>query len=79
MRVTSEAQEAWWPPTLSPSRLSRRWLALWMIQAESQRIFFSSAVRQARRSGATAPLSRLPTVSAFVISPTSSKVITYFR
>ena len=31
-----EAQEAWWPPTLRPSRLGRMWLALWIIQAESQ-------------------------------------------
>ena len=33
MTVASEAQEAWWPPTFSPSRLGRRWLALWIVQA----------------------------------------------
>ena len=33
---TTEAQDAWCPPTFSPSRLSRRLLALWMVQAESQ-------------------------------------------
>src|SRR3954468_14933010 len=35
--VVIEAQDAWWPPTFRPSRLSRRWLALWMVQVDSQR------------------------------------------
>jgi len=35
--VVIEAHEAWWPPTFSPSRLSRRWLALWIVQVASQR------------------------------------------
>src|SRR3546814_9705749 len=43
MRVASEALEAWWPPTWTPPLLGRRWLAWWIIQEDSQRIFFSSA------------------------------------
>ena len=37
MIAVIEAQLAWWPPTLSPSALSRRWLAWWIVQADSQR------------------------------------------
>ncbi len=32
----TEAQEAWCPPTFSPSRLGRIWLALWIIHDGSQ-------------------------------------------
>src|ERR1043166_9400847 len=45
MMVASEAEEAWCPPTFSPSVLSRTWLALWMVQLESQSTFCSSAMR----------------------------------
>ena len=34
MIVASEADDAWWPPTFSPSSLSRRWLALWIVQID---------------------------------------------
>ena len=37
-----DAQDAWWPPTFSPSRLGRMWLALWIIQADSQSSLRSS-------------------------------------
>ena len=37
MIAVIDAQLAWWPPTFSPSSLSRRWLALWIVQADSQR------------------------------------------
>src|SRR5712692_6764477 len=45
MMVASEADDAWWPPTFSPSPLSRRWLAWWIVHVESQSTFFSSSVR----------------------------------
>src|SRR6185436_7456606 len=50
MMVASEAEEAWWPPTFSPSSLSRRWLALWTVQVASQSTFRSSSARISRRS-----------------------------
>ncbi len=37
-----EAQLAWWPPTFSPSRFGRMWLALWIIQDESHSSLRSS-------------------------------------
>src|SRR6185503_18260557 len=48
--VASEADEAWCPPTFSPSSLSRRWLALWIVQLASHRTFFSSSARTGRRA-----------------------------
>ena len=41
----SEADEAWWPPTFSPSVLSRMWLAWWMVQEESHNTFRCRAER----------------------------------
>src|SRR4051794_19949126 len=52
MMLASEAEEAWWPPTLTPSRLSRPWLALWMVQLASHSTLRSSSCRIARSSGA---------------------------
>src|SRR5262245_26701960 len=46
---TSDALEAWWPPTLSPSRLGRIWLALWIIHDDSQSTLRSSALSTASR------------------------------
>src|SRR5690348_1116621 len=46
MMVASEADEAWCPPTFIPSSFSRRWLALWMVQAESHRTFFSNSPKR---------------------------------
>ena len=43
--VVIEAQEAWWPPTFSPSRLFRRWLAWWIVQVDSHRSRSSSRAR----------------------------------
>ena len=37
MIAVIDAQLAWWPPTFSPSSLSRMWLAWWIVQADSQR------------------------------------------
>ena len=54
MIAVIEAQDAWWPPTFSPSRLSRRWLALWMVQLESQRSRTSSCVRASISSARSA-------------------------
>src|ERR1700730_18075416 len=48
MMVASEADEAWCPPTFNPRLLSRTWLAWWMVQAPSQRTFFSSSLRMVR-------------------------------
>ena len=49
MSVTTEAHDAWWPPTLSPSRLGRRWLAWWIVQALSQSTLRSSSRSMRRR------------------------------
>ena len=35
MIAATEAQDAWCPPTFSPSRLGRMWLAWWIAQADS--------------------------------------------
>src|SRR3954463_6099150 len=51
MMVASEADDAWWPPTFSPSTLSRRWLALWMDQLASHSNLRSSSPRMARSVG----------------------------
>src|SRR5215468_2561135 len=45
MMVASEAEEAWCPPTFTPSTFSRRWLAWWMVQLASHSTFFSSSPR----------------------------------
>ena len=42
MIVTSEADEAWWPPTLSPSGLGRTWFALWIVQGLLALVFGAS-------------------------------------
>ena len=36
MIAASEADEAWWPPTLMPSTFGRIWLAWWIVQLASQ-------------------------------------------
>ena len=55
---TIEADEAWWPPTLtSPSDLGRRWLALWTIQHASHNSRASTCF-----SRATSPLSAMVSV-----------------
>src|SRR5262245_55728308 len=48
MMVASEAEEAWCPPTFRPSSLERTLLAWWIVQAESQRTFFSNWPRRSR-------------------------------
>ncbi len=35
MMAVTEAQEAWWPPTLVPSGFGRMWLAWWIIHDAS--------------------------------------------
>jgi hypothetical protein len=55
MIAETDAQEARWPPTFSPSRLSRRWLALWIVQAESQRTLRSIASRVAISVASASP------------------------
>src|SRR3974390_334246 len=50
MMVASEAEDAWCPPTFNPSALSRRWLALWIVQLASHNTLRSSAERISRRS-----------------------------
>ena len=50
MIAVSEEQDAWCPPTLSPSREGLRWLALWIVQDASHSTLRSSAARIARRS-----------------------------
>src|ERR1051325_4749808 len=52
MMVASEADEAWWPPTFRPSVLSRKWLALWIVQLASQSTLRSSAASSARSADA---------------------------
>src|SRR5262245_41948655 len=51
MMSSAEAEEAWCPPTFSPSRFGRTWLAWWIIHVDSQRTFWRSAWRQASVSG----------------------------
>src|SRR5882672_3241132 len=46
----TEAHDAWWPPTFSPSRLGRMWLALWIIHDDSQSSLRSSCFRMCVRS-----------------------------
>src|SRR3569833_3582648 len=48
MMVASEADDAWWPPTLRPSVMSRMWLALWIIQLASHSTLRSSALNDFR-------------------------------
>src|ERR1700722_20401359 len=50
MMEITEAQEAWWPLTFSPSRLGRMWLALWIIHDDSQSSLRSSCFRMCVRS-----------------------------
>ena len=59
MTVASEAEEDWWPPTFSPSGLSRRWLALWIIQVDSHSALRSSSDRKGRRGSVMAALLRM--------------------
>src|SRR5271157_1505766 len=66
MSVASEAQDAWWPPTLSPSRLGRRWLALWIIQVDSQSTFRSRARRQTSRPGSVVAAGSRPSTPSHV-------------
>jgi hypothetical protein len=61
-----DAQEAWCPPTFSPSRLGRMWLALWIIQAESQ-----SSLRSSMRSS----LSLSAGSAAFVTCPAGRSAV----
>src|SRR5262245_39462383 len=51
MMLASEADEAWCPPTFTPSTLSRTWLAWWMVQLASHSTFFSSSRRIASSRG----------------------------
>ena len=59
MIVTSEAQEAWWPPTLSPLGFGRTRFAWWMIEVDSQSTFsaiswrWSGTTRDESRSAGT--------------------------
>src|SRR5262245_30340363 len=56
MTSSAEAEDAWCPPTFSPSRFGRTWLAWWIIHVDSQRTFWRSAWRQASVSGVIALL-----------------------
>src|ERR687895_160277 len=51
IRLTIDALEAWWPPTLTPERFSRTRLAWWTIAAESHSTRRSIAL-SVSRSGA---------------------------
>src|SRR5262245_9521574 len=68
MMVAREAEEAWCPPTFTPSTFSRTWLAWWMVQLASHSTFFSSSRRIAssRALGfAAAPSAIGPSLSRF--------------
>src|ERR1700722_17231461 len=45
MMEMHDAHDAWCPPTFSPSRLGRMWLALWIIHADSHRSLRSNCLR----------------------------------
>src|SRR3954470_239705 len=49
MMVASDADEAWWPPTFSPSVLGRMWLAWWMVHDDSHSTFLARALNSSRR------------------------------
>src|ERR1700755_2826489 len=51
MMLASEAEEAWWPPTFSPSVLGRTWLAWWMVHDDSHSTLRASADSISRRAG----------------------------
>ena len=53
MMVASEADEAWCPPTLSPSVFERMWLAWWMVHDDSHSALRASAVNVSRRAEST--------------------------
>ena len=53
--MTIDAHDAWWPPTFSPSRLARTWLAWWIIHVLSHSTLRSTAAKHRAASGAGAP------------------------
>ena len=44
---TIDALEAWWPPTFTPERFGRTWLAWWTIAAASHSTRFCTPSRTA--------------------------------
>src|SRR5215472_899285 len=68
MMVASEAEEAWWPPTFSPSLLVRTWLAWWMVHDDSQSTLRASAISVSRRAASIA-MAFLPTSAVCKSSP----------
>src|SRR6185312_10821382 len=76
MMVASEAEDAWWPPTLRPSTFSRRWLALWMVQLASHSTLRSSSARMARSSEEMAGLRSVMVLrpqDSFILVPSEAK------
>jgi len=69
MMLTSEAEEAWWPPTLSPSSPFRDRFAWSTMRVASHSTRRSAAASASRSAGAAA---RALLVSAG--SPTASRV-----
>ena len=51
MMVASEAEDAWWPPTFSPSVLGRMWLAWWMVHDDSHSTLRARADSVSRCAG----------------------------
>src|SRR5579871_5805516 len=69
MMDMTEEHDAWWPPTFSPSRLGRIWLALWIIHDDSHSSLRSSCLRMWRwsvvaRDGSVAVVSIIHSRSA---------------
>jgi hypothetical protein len=64
-----EAQDAWCPPTFSPSRLGRMWLALWIIHEDSQSNFRSSCFNTRTRPSPAALRGSTKVSGAFMNTP----------
>ena len=63
-----DADEAWWPPTFTPSGLGRRWLALWIIQQASHSALRVSSSSSAILRAETA----LPSMQPILFPPSNS-------
>src|SRR5215218_1272858 len=74
MMETTEAEEAWCPPTLRPSRFGRMLLAWWIIHADSQSSLRSSACSRRSRDASSPTWAGWPgAVSTFIGFPSRSR------
>src|SRR5579863_423706 len=62
----TEAHDAWCPPTFSPSRLGRIWLAWWIIHDDSHSSLRSSCFRMCTRDADCIGAACMVTAEAFM-------------